>query len=155
MASGLDQPCFCTSAFIRGLGSPDIGMSPASIEFERSSPRGCAVMQSRLCLLGDLAKHGTAVSPCTVSRYETTGSPAMTGPLKYSVSRSCKATDKCNSPDAAITCSPDSLKMTSSNGSDFERRFSASIIFGRSDNCFGLTDTCTTGATAYCMGTML
>ena len=51
-----------------------LSMSTAS-----SSGKGAALMNSRLCLLGDLERQVTEDSASTVSRYETTGSDFLRG----------------------------------------------------------------------------
>lgn len=51
----------------------------SSMALGSSSGMGLALMNSRLCLLGDLDRHVLSDSSVTVSRYDTTGSDTLIG----------------------------------------------------------------------------
>merc|ERR1711865_829629 len=150
------QPKLSASARPRSLGSWVEVISPLSMARDRSSPIGTAFMNRRLCLFGDLDRHMRSDSSVTVSRKDTTGSPLMIGvPFMKSSSRSLRQISRWSSPAPATMCSPDSLVLQTTMGSDLDRRLRPSTSLGRSAGFLGRTDTSTTGDTLYFMTLML
>merc|ERR1719356_1511152 len=109
----------------------------------------------RLCLFGDLARQVWLEVSLTVSRYDTTGSDTMNSHWAYSSRKSFKQISTCNSPQPAMTCSPLSSVVHTTNGSDLESFFKPSTSFGNSLPSLTFTATFTTGETLYFMSAML
>ena len=104
------QPKRSESSRPSSLASVRMLMPPLSTASARPSGKGSADTHSRLCLLGDLARHASGVRSVTVSLNEVTGSDWWNS-TRDSLARSSSTISRWSSPAAATIISPVASSM--------------------------------------------